>query len=75
MMVEGGTIHKWTPALRDLHHRGQDRPQRYRGFQCRLAAADGYQQWFSGYYNDEVIFTLNKDETKTKKPPDGELTG
>ena len=30
---------------------------------------------FSGYYNDEVIFTLNKDETKTKKTTvDGELT-
>ena len=30
---------------------------------------------FSGYYNDEKIFTLNKDETQTKKTTvDGELT-
>lgn len=30
---------------------------------------------FAGYYNDEVIFTLNKDETQTKKTTvDGELT-
>ena len=30
---------------------------------------------FSGYYNNEKIFTLNKDETQTKKTTvDGELT-
>lgn len=30
---------------------------------------------FAGYYNDEIIFTLNKDETQTKKTTvDGELT-
>ena len=30
---------------------------------------------FSGYYNEEKIFTLNKDETITKKTTvDGELT-
>ena len=30
---------------------------------------------FAGYYNDEVIFTLNKDETQTRKTTvDGELT-
>lgn len=30
---------------------------------------------FSGYYNDEKIFSLNKDETITKKTTvDGELT-
>ena len=30
---------------------------------------------FSGYYNGEKIFTLNKDETQTKKTTvDGELT-
>lgn len=77
ILAEGSTIHKWTPAPNEIYttevkidHRG-----------IEVSNADSAQRTvinnteFSGYYNEEKIFTLNKDETITKKTTvDGELT-
>lgn len=77
ILAEGTAIHKWTPAPNEIYttevkidHRG-----------IEVSNADSGQrtvitnQEFSGYYNEEKIFTLNKDETITKKTTvDGELT-
>jgi len=77
IIAEGTTIHKWTPAPNEIYttevkidHRG-----------IEVSNSDSAQRTvinnteFSGYYNDEKIFTLNKDETVTKKTTvDGELT-
>lgn len=77
MMVEGSTIHKWTPAPNEIYTTEVKIDRRG----IEVSNADSAQRTvisnteFSGYYNDEVIFTLNKDETKTKKTTvDGELT-
>lgn len=77
MMVEGSTIHKWTPAPNEIYT-AEVKIDR-RGIE--VSNADSAQRTvinnteFSGYYNEEKIFTLNKDETQTKKTTvDGELT-
>ena len=77
MLVEGGTIHKWTPAPNEIYTTEVKIDRRG----IEVSNADSRQRTvisnteFSGYYDEEVIFTLNKDETKTKKTTvDGELT-
>lgn len=77
MLVEGTTIHKWTPAPNEIYTTEVKIDRRG----IEVSNADSAQRTvisnteFSGYYNEEVIFTLNKDETKTKKTTvDGELT-
>lgn len=77
MLVEGGTVHKWTPAPNEIYTTEVKIDRRG----IEVSNADSAQRTvisnteFSGYYNEEVIFTLNKDETKTKKTTvDGELT-
>lgn len=77
MLAEGTTIHKWTPAPNEIYTTEVKIDRRG----IEVSNADSAQRTvisnteFSGYYNDEVIFTLNKDETKTKKTTvDGELT-
>lgn len=77
MMVEGATIHKWTPAPNEIYT-AEVKIDR-RGIE--VSNSDSAQRTvinnteFSGYYNDEKIFTPNKDETQTKKTTvDGELT-
>jgi hypothetical protein len=77
MLVEGSTIHKWTPAPNEIYTTEVKIDRRG----IEVSNADSQQRTvisnteFSGYYNEEVIFTLNKDETKTKKTTvDGELT-
>lgn len=77
MLVEGSTVHKWTPAPNEIYTTEVKIDRRG----IEVSNADSAQRTvisnteFSGYYNDEVIFTLNKDETKTKKTTvDGELT-
>ena len=77
MLVEGGTVHKWTPAPNEIYTTEVKIDRNG----IEVSNADSGQrtvitnQEFSGYYNDEKIFTLNKDETITKKTTvDGELT-
>ena len=77
MLVEGGTIHKWTPAPNEIYTTEVKIDRRG----IEVSNADSRQRTvisnteFSGYYDEEVIFTLNKDETITKKTTvDGELT-
>lgn len=77
MMVEGSTVHNWTPAPNEIYTNEVKIDKR--GIAVSNAASSQRtvitNTEFAGYYNDEVIFTLNKDETQTKKTTvDGELT-
>ena len=77
ILAEGTSIHKWTPAPNEIYTT-EVKIDRYG---IEVSNTDSAQKTvinnteFSGYYNDEIIFTLNKDETITKKTTvDGELT-
>lgn len=77
ILTEGTSVHKWTPAPNEIYTTEVKIDRRG----IEVSNADSQQRTvisnteFSGYYNEEVIFTLNKDETKTKKTTvDGELT-
>ena len=77
MLTEGTSLHKWTPAPNEIYT-SEVKIDR-RGIE--VSNAESAQRTvinnteFSGYYNDEKIFSLNKDETLTKKTVvDGELT-
>lgn len=77
MLTEGTSLNKWTPAPNEIYT-AEVKIDR-RGIE--VANADSAQRTvitnreFSGYYNEEKIFSLNKDETLTKKTVvDGELT-
>ena len=77
VLAEGSTIHKWTPAPNEIYTTEVKIDRRG----IEVSNAESAQRTvinnteFSGYYNEEKIFTLNKDETITKKTTvDGELT-
>ena len=77
ILAEGSTIHKWTPAPNEIYTTEVKIDRRG----IEVSNADSAQRTvinnteFSGYYNEEKIFTLNKDKTITKKTTvDGELT-
>ena len=77
ILAEGSAVHKWTPAPNEIYTTEVKIDRRG----IEVSNADSGQrtvitnQEFSGYYNEEKIFTLNKDETITKKTTvDGELT-
>ena len=77
ILAEGSTIHKWAPAPTEIYTTEVKIDRRG----IEVSNVDSGQrtvitnQEFSGYYNEEKIFTLNKDETITKKTTvDGELT-
>ena len=77
IIAEGTTIHKWTPAPNEIYT-AEVKIDR-RGIEVSNASSAQRtvinNTEFSGYYNEEKIFTLNKDETVTKKTTvDGELT-
>jgi len=77
MLAEGTAIHKWTPAPNEIYT--EEVKIDRRGIEVSNAASSQRtvitNTEFSGYYNEEKIFTLNKDETQTKKTTvDGELT-
>lgn len=77
MMVEGSTVHNWTPAPNEIYTSEVKIDKR--GIEVSNSASSQRtvitNTEFAGYYDDEVIFTLNKDETQTKKTTvDGELT-
>ncbi len=77
MLSEGSVPRKWTPAPNEIYT-SEVKIDR-RGIEVSNNASSQRtvitNTEFAGYYNDEVIFTLNKDETVTKKTTvDGELT-
>lgn len=77
MLTEGSIPRKWTPAPNEIYT-SEVKIDR-RGIEVSNTASSQRtvitNTQFAGYYNNEVIFTLNKDETKTKKTVvDGELT-
>lgn len=77
MLTEGSIARKWTPAPNEIYT-AEVKIDR-RGIAVSNTASSQRtvitNTQFAGYYNNEVIFTLNKDETQTKKTlVDGELT-
>ena len=77
MLSEGLIPRKWTPASNEIYTSEVKIDKR--GIEVSNNASSQRtvitNTEFAGYYNDEVIFTLNKDETQTKKTTvDGELT-
>ena len=77
MISEGAIPRKWTPAPNEIYT--QEVKIDKRGIEVSNSASSQRtvitNTEFAGYYNDEVIFTLNKDETQTKRTTvDGELT-
>lgn len=77
IMTQGETEHAWTPAPNEIYTT-QVKVDRSG---IEVSNADSRQRTvitnteFAGYYDEEKIFTLNKDETVTKKTTvDGELT-
>ena len=77
MLTEGTIPRKWTPAPNEIYT-AEVKIDR-RGIEVSNTASSQKtvitNTEFAGYYNNEVIFTLNKDETQTKKTTvDGELT-
>lgn len=77
MLTEGAIPRKWTPAPNEIYtsevkidKRGIEVSNKASSQRTVITNTE-----FAGYYNNEVIFTLNKDETQTKKTTvDGELT-
>lgn len=77
MVTEGAIPRKWTPAPNEIYTSEVKIDKR--GIEVSNNASSQRtvitNTEFAGYYNDEVIFTLNKDETQTKKTTvDGALT-
>ena len=77
ILAEGNSVHKWTPAPNEIYTT-EVKIDRHG---IEVSNNESAQRTvinnteFSGYYNEEKIFTLNKDETVTKKTTvDGELT-
>lgn len=77
MLTDGSIARKWTPAPNEIYTNEVKIDRRG----IEVSNSKSKQKTvitnteFSGYYNNEKIFTLNKDETQTKKTTvDGELT-
>lgn len=77
MLTDGSIIQHWSPAPNEIYtnevkidRRGIEVSNSKSSQKTVITNTE-----FSGYYNGEKIFTLNKDETQTKKTTvDGELT-
>lgn len=77
MLTDGSIVQHWSPAPNEIYtnevkidHKGIEVSNSKSSQKTVITNTE-----FSGYYNDEKIFTLNKDETQTKKTTvDGELT-
>lgn len=77
MLCEGTTPKAWTPAPNEIFTSGVRIDKTgivvYRSDNAEKTVMNNRE--FAGYYNDEEVFSLNKDETRTKKTVvDGELT-
>ncbi len=77
MLTDGSIVQHWSPAPNEIYtnevkidRKGIEVSNSKSSQKTVITNTE-----FSGYYNDEKIFTLNKDETQTKKTTvDGELT-
>lgn len=77
ILAEGNSVHKWMPAPNEIYttevkidRRGIEVSNNESAQRTVINNTE-----FSGYYNEEKKFTLNQDETQTKKTTvDGELT-
>lgn len=77
MLTDGSIIQHWSPAPNEIYtnevkidRKGIEVSNSKSSQKAVITNTE-----FSGYYNGEKIFTLNKDETQTKKTTvDGELT-
>lgn len=77
MLTDGSIIKHWSPAPNEIYtnevkidRKGIEVSNSKSSQKTVITNTE-----FSGYYNGEKIFTLNKDETQTKKTTvDGELT-
>lgn len=77
MLTDGSIIQHWSPAPKEIYtnevkidRKGIEVSNSKSSQKTVITNTE-----FSGYYNGEKIFTLNKDETQTKKTTvDGELT-
>ena len=77
MLTDGSIIQHWSPAPNEIYtnevkidRKGIEVSNSKSSQKTVITNTE-----FSGYYNGEKIFTLNKDETQTKKTTvDGELT-
>lgn len=77
MLSDGSTRQSWTPAPNEIYTTEVKIDRK--GIEVSNASSPQKtvinNTEFSGYYNGEKVFTLNKDETLTKKTTvDGELT-
>lgn len=77
MLTDGSIARKWTPAPNEIYTNEVKIDRKG----IEVSNSKSKQKTvitnteFSDYYNNEKIFTLNKDETQTKKTTvDGELT-
>lgn len=77
MLTDGSIARKWTPAPNEIYTNEVKIDRKG----IEVSNSKSKQKTvitnteFSGYYKNEKIFTLNKDETQTKKTTvDGELT-
>lgn len=77
MLTDGSIARKWTPAPNEIYTNEVKIDRKG----IEVSNSKSKQKTvitnteFSGYYNNEKIFTLNKDETQTKKTTvNGELT-
>ena len=77
MLSEGTTPKAWTPAQNEIYTSGvkidKTGVEVYRSDTSEKTVINNRE--FAGYYNDEEVFSLNKDETRVKKTTvRGELT-
>ena len=77
MFCEGTSAKAWTPAPNEIYTSGvkldKNGIEVYRSGTSEKTVMNTRE--FAGYYNDEEVFSLNKDETRTKKTVvNGELT-
>lgn len=77
MLCEGTTPKSWTPAPNEIYTSGvkidKTGVEVYRSDTSEKTVINNRE--FAGYYNDEEVFSLNKDETRVKKTTvRGELT-
>lgn len=77
MICEGTVPKAWTPAPNEIYTSGaiidKNGIEVFRSGSSEKTVITNHE--FAGYYNDEQIFTVNKDETRMKKTVvDGEFT-
>lgn len=77
MICEGSVPKAWTPAPNEIYTSGaiidKNGIEVFRSGSSEKTVITNHE--FAGYYNDEKIFTVNKDETRMKKTiVDGEFT-